>query len=709
MPRLASKELREILRDRRTIITLVLMPLIVYPLLGVLVRKGLIQKFTEEEATVVVFCAENMDDLNTLDMLLVAGQHQLPQGSTARAFRKDQELPADLDDANPVTLYTWDVVDDSNQSLEDCIATGRADLGIRLVQITERRADGQIRVNSMQVELLRRANSALSDKAWEIVSESMRVFNESWIRQRLVELRVPAKLPAEVHSVTVSQSEGGGLSLVTFIPLVLVLMTMTGAVYPAIDLTAGERERGTMEILVAAPVPRMRLLAAKFVAVLTVALMTATVNLIAMLATLFMLGIEGAVIGRAGWMVVPQVGLLLIVFAGFFSAVLLSLTSFARSFKEAQAYLIPLMLVSLTPGVFSLMPDLEMGGLLAVTPLVNTVLMGRDLMQGNVNPATFLIVLVSTTLYGVMALSLAARLFGSDAILNGAGGTWSAMFSRASKPRDVATCTSAMFCLAILFPLFIVIGTIPGRIEHLSMATRLIANGVVLMLLFGALPVAACSLSVVRLRTAFALHAFRWPFAVVAVLSASSLWMYVYEANLLLLNQESIKRLISHFDQLGTEFQTVSLPLKLACLAIVPAVFEELFFRGFLQSSLQSLSRPFTAVVASSVLFALFHVIVLDSLLFERFFPSLVMGLLLGTIRYRSNSTWPGILLHVIHNGLLIGMAHYEQAITDMGIGIAERQHLPALWLLGGSVPIAVSLWFLFRQPPVTVPPARAV
>ena len=73
----------------------------------------------------------------------------------------------------------------------------------------------------------------------------------------------------------VGEEEGNSYWLGTLVPLILILMTITGAVYPAIDLTAGERERGTLEVLVAAPIPRMSLLLAKYVAVLTVALLTA--------------------------------------------------------------------------------------------------------------------------------------------------------------------------------------------------------------------------------------------------------------------------------------------------------------------------------------------------------------------------------------------------------------------------------------------------
>ena len=77
-------------------------------------------------------------------------------------------------------------------------------------------------------------------------------------------------------------TKSDAIPLSSLIPLILILMTMTGAVYPAIDLTAGERERGTLEILVAAPIPRMGLLFAKYVAVLSVTVLTAVVNLASM-------------------------------------------------------------------------------------------------------------------------------------------------------------------------------------------------------------------------------------------------------------------------------------------------------------------------------------------------------------------------------------------------------------------------------------------
>src|SRR5207245_5142566 len=88
-----------------------------------------------------------------------------------------------------------------------------------------------------------------------------------------------------------------GFLLAVLVPLLLILMTMTGAVYPAIDLTAGERERGTLEMLMATPVSRVALLGAKYAAVLTVAILTALMNLLMMTVTFFIFG---------GWLYSPS-------------------------------------------------------------------------------------------------------------------------------------------------------------------------------------------------------------------------------------------------------------------------------------------------------------------------------------------------------------------------------------------------------------------
>ena len=107
--------------------------------------------------------------------------------------------------------------------------------------------------------------------------------NDIYVKNAL--LRPGRDLPIaepEVKRIEISSGRSAGGTIASMIPLALVLMTITGAVYPAIDLTAGERERGTLETLMAAPVPRMGILLAKFIAVVTVAVLTAILNLVGM-------------------------------------------------------------------------------------------------------------------------------------------------------------------------------------------------------------------------------------------------------------------------------------------------------------------------------------------------------------------------------------------------------------------------------------------
>jgi membrane protease YdiL (CAAX protease family)/ABC-type multidrug transport system permease subunit len=705
--RLARKELREVLRDRRTIITLVLMPLLVYPLLGVVLRKGLLSNLTAIGKIEYRVCLLTEDDALMFSRAMQRGQSILTefqsQSETAEEISPIDRLMTEDSSQAPEFEIMWPSGDDvTSEEVRHQTEEGYADLGILLTARnidgdTVRADPGDPRPLFIEWELIRRTNSRISNQAFDVVATRLGAINDRFTEQLLVRNRLPTDKPATVIDTAISGKGSGGYSLVTFIPLVLVLMTMTGAVYPAIDVTAGERERGTMEILMAAPVSRLTLLGGKFLAVLVVALLTATANLLSMLTTLYSLGLDAAILGNTGWTVIPMMFALMIVFAAFFSAVLLSLTSIARSFKEAQAYLIPLMLVSLTPGVFSLMPNLQMNLLLAVTPLANAVLLARDLLQGHIDPLMFAIVLISTAIYGLLALSLAARIFGSNAVLYGSAGTWSELFRRPDQKAEVVSIPMVLTALALVFPLFLTANTLPGRLD-ISMTSRFAVSGAVAVIIFVLVPVLVTVAANARRQTAFAVHSASPVMFVGCLLLGLSLWTFIYEINLFMFGSHQVEVLEKLHKQLAIDLNNVSLATKLLCLALIPAATEEFFFRGFVQNSLQRKLAPWTAVVASAVLFGMFHVIVRDALFIERFIPSTLMGLVLGTVFQRSGSVLPGMLLHVVHNGLLISIGHFESQLKALGIGTAEREHLPISWLIAACVPIAVACWLLRSQ-----------
>lgn len=683
--RLALKELRETLRDRRTLITLLLMPLLVYPLLGIILQKALLSSITRSEEVEyrVAFCSE--EDASRFQRLYTGGKSALTNDPLAQQLM----------------LYVPETPS-QDCNAEAMIADGAADLFVRF------REDSGQKLPVMELFYLEENRHsqavilALERRLDLLVNEKAQPGRQSERPDRQ-----PRSSRLMLTPVKPAVGDGPKFSLATFVPLMLILMTVTGAVYPAIDLTAGERERGTLEVLVAAPVPRMQLLGAKFIAVLTVAMLTAIVNLVAMLVTLYASGLESLIFGERGmsFVVMGQILALLSLFAAFFSAVLLALTSFARSFKEAQAYLIPLMLVSLAPGIFSLTPGLKMNGLLAVVPLVNIVLLGRDLLEGQMVPLLFAGAVISTLLYAVLALAVAARVFGSDAILYGSQGSLKDLLHRPPHSRDVPTLTQVTFALSVLFPGFVILGSLPGRFADLPLLNRLALSSMITILLFAVWPIVMAWRNAVRFRSAFRLSVPSPWFFGVAVLWGLSLWMWAYELEVLTLSPDRHEALREVFESIKRDIDQIPLPWRLVTLAVIPAVCEEWFFRGYLMSGLKTWRSNLEAIVISAVLFGLFHVVVRDMLFFERFLPSTFMGLMLGWIAVRSGSVWPGMLLHVLHNGLLITIEAHQKQLMAWGIGMETQQHFPPLWLASSGLAVGLGVIVLLICSAESSPP----
>ena len=705
--RLARKEIVEILRDRRTIITLVLMPILVYPLMGVLVQKFLLNSLTGKTEVVFRIGFVEKEDQQVFGQYFTAGNQilnavesakdnaQPPDSADGVATEGDGKVDVaeEIREALTKRPQILTVLLSQDENIQELVATDQLDLGVvRCVDPL---------LNS-RFEVYHNNRSSNSLAALDFVGRRVRVANDQGTYQFIPKkLKANTRFPGTYVETNVS-SEPKNLSLLTFVPLMLVLMTITGAVYPAIDLTAGERERGTMEVLIAAPVSRISLLFGKFVAVLAVAMLTAIMNLIAMLVTVYALGLEKFVTGDQGLTLgtVCAILFLLFILASFFSATLLCLTSFARSFKEAQAYLIPLMLVAFTPGLLSLTPDIEMTPLLAIVPLVNVVLMGRDLLSGYFNAGLFTVTIVSTVIYGLLALSIAARVFGADSILTGGRTSWTDMFRRTPERQSEPTVSSAMLFLAVLFPAFIVIAGLSNRFEA-SIANRLIYNASITLGLFVLLPILFAVIFNLVKRSTFRLSPAHWTYFLAAVLLGASVWVFAYEIEILTVSESRLDSLAELFSKMKLELQNTPLVLKLFCLAIVPAVCEEFTFRGFLMSAFRKQMSFWQTIFTTAILFGLFHVFVRDAMMFERLLPSTLMGILLGFVCLRSGSLLPGILLHTLHNGLLISLAHYERELAEAGIGVSNQQHLPVVWILTAAVPALIGVLILsWRKTP---------
>jgi ABC-2 type transport system permease protein/sodium transport system permease protein len=398
--RLARKELTEILRDRRTIFTLVLMPLLLYPLLTIGFGQFVFSGKVAEQVPIYRLGFASPEE-QVAAMAYLSGGH-------AGEGNQPQLQPFIIED------------------LEGGVREKLIDVGFRA-----RQRPVALDQNA-EWDLVYRDDSAYARDAIRYLNLLSARADSALLRAGLKDHGMRVRPPVRLRPEPLTVESRDGLSVAVFVPLVLILMTMTGAVYPAIDLTAGERERGTLEVLLAAPVPRVSLLFGKYVAVVAVAVLTALVNLGSMTVSLLVSGMAERVFGPAGLRVVTllEVFGLVLLFAAFFAAVLLVLTSFARSFKEAQAYLIPLMVVALVPGIVGLLPGLRLTGALAVVPLLNIVLLARDLLEGQGDPVSAVVVVIVTLAYAVLAVALAAQVFGAEGVLYGETGGWRALLRR---------------------------------------------------------------------------------------------------------------------------------------------------------------------------------------------------------------------------------------------------------------------------------------
>jgi sodium transport system permease protein len=734
--RLARKELRESLRDRRMLVTLIVMPLILYPLLGTIVQRFAINRINPDSPpAVVIFDGSISEELATA--MLEAPASDFVQGGNGGIQpagddtdnSAPQKAPSSMQDvASSLTgsssgeaigsLMNSGDADDSKirlrryekpvqaQFMEEFLQSEEADVGVRQTLAAQDATTGKIQPADFRV--LRRSGDAFSLRAAAEVENRILAFRDRQLRLLLDQTRLGSGIMPTISRQSVAGNAPKSSPLGAFLPLMLVLMTMTGAVYPAIDLTAGERERGTLEILMAAPVARAHLLTGKFIAVLTVAVLTAVINLVAMLLTLYATGFDRVLLADgATFEMFVQILVLLVVFASFFSAVLLSITSFARSFREAQAWLIPLMLVSLAPGILSLMPGVQLTVGLALVPLVNIVLLGRELFQGTAAAHLYAVTLLSTLVYTILALRVAASVFGHDTVLFGSSAGFSGFAKQPGKTRPQIPMEIGIGWLLLLIPLFLVLSGLRSRVVALeNLSGQLMLSALLTLLLFAVLPIAITKWIRASAIEVFALHRFHFTTLLGAAMLGCTMWTIAYQVLVFsraplqwmeMLNNTKLQELAERLTS-DTPFL-----IRIAALALIPAVCEELFFRGFLINTLQKNAKTWVRpMLISTFVFAAFHVIVDQSLTLERFPATFLLGLVLCGIRLSSGSIFPGIVMHALSNGLLLSLKELEPLwrLIGLNLHVENESSLPA-WFLATSMLISctgISLVWMGRK-----------
>ncbi len=207
--------------------------------------------------------------------------------------------------------------------------------------------------------------------------------------------------------------------LAVLLPYIVILMCFLGAIFPAIDLGAGEKERGTLETLLVTPAKRTELVMGKFLVITLSALIAAMLN-IASLTMSVKLGIMKAM-GATGLQFDPMAVLIsaisILPVAALFAAALLALSIFARSYKEGQSYTGPIQFVVIVPALVSFIPGIELTIPLAMVPLVNVSLVLKEAWSGIFQWDCIAVLLISSAAYAAAMLAFCVKWFQREEVL----------------------------------------------------------------------------------------------------------------------------------------------------------------------------------------------------------------------------------------------------------------------------------------------------
>lgn len=267
-----------------------------------------------------------------------------------------------------------------------------------------------------------------SEKARDRLKEAVERRRDAWLRE---ESGRRGLSPAEWQGFTLlvenaaSRREMGSFLMSRMLPMLFLVMVGLGCFYPAIDATAGERERQTWETLLSTAASRTSIVAAKYLYVATFGGLAGLINVGAMVLTLRAV-LAPVIQGRGGrfeialpWMALPVLVVGAVCLAGLVAALMMVAAAFAKTFKEGQAMITPLYLLLIVPAILLQGPGLDNSFLLAAVPVVNVILAIQGAMAGTLHLPWLLVALAAAAAAVAVAVRLSVGLLAFEDVVVG--------------------------------------------------------------------------------------------------------------------------------------------------------------------------------------------------------------------------------------------------------------------------------------------------
>ncbi|MCX7432699.1 MAG: transporter substrate-binding domain-containing protein [Planctomycetia bacterium] len=683
---LARRDLLEFIRDRRTLFVTLLLPMAMYPILALSSALGVRTALSDIDSRaaptnlVVVFTGSPWDA-----QALAERMGGLPKPEEGRS---KLDWPASVS-------FGFGSAEEARSAVE----AGQADLWIDVPEQVLDQLDGD---GTISIEAQGSDTNVLPPRVRDQFTAVMRGLADDARRRRIDRAGLPESLldPIDVR-FTGKMDPPGTISTRSILPtaaggvfVLLAVLTMTGAFYPAIDAIAGEKERGTIETLLIAPCAAIDIVAGKFLAVWAVALATLVANVVSIALTtavsIRFLPQGGKLLPEGHLPIVVGVSLLAFIgLSAVAAAMCLAVTTASKSGKEAQNTLTPVLLMASALAGAGLVIDLGRNPLLPAVPFAGQVAVARATLEPDEQTA----LLPSATMEG----SSQSRPAGLPERIAATG-----LIERLALPLAVSLISSAVLVWLmlqvtanlltdeeILFRGPDVAGNLwsrPARRRRPSIAQGFTALAVGLAGLWYAQGIAPTDFALaipvqqaaavvlplvllmawqrVDLRRTFGL---RWPVSaggpavwrtvasvVGAMLVGGGLFVLGAAVLLAVRGTHVSAEAQSLAEKLLAMMRDRPIWLSWALIAVLPAIGEELLFRGWVQSALvgawPSRGRLVAGVVAQAACFAVFH------LLPERMPQTFALGLVAGVLTVATRSLLPAIACHAAHNSMPLWM-----------------------------------------------------
>jgi sodium transport system permease protein len=430
------KEVLDIIRDRRTLIFMILLPLLAIPVLMTIIQGLMIdsQKNIAASSSVIAVIGE-ADAPELVDFLQTKHKEQFEptEDETVNAFMLESRsgvnaflnIKLDIEDeAKAQELLRQKEIDavlvvppGFSQAVKD-----------QYKQEEELESGTAISVSAdiPKLRIDHISTNDHSDKAYDRLRDSLRKYNEEIVAGRLSQAGLYESFiePVDIEgSDLATQQEKMGEIFGRFLPYLIILMTFAGATFPAIQLGAGEKEQKTLETLLVSPVGRMEMVLGKFLTIVLTGMISAILSLVGMY---YSFKITGESAGLADILTMQLditsmifAVLLILPLALIFAALLLSLSVMAKSFREAQSYVGPLNMVIILPAFASFLPGVELNTWLSMVPVVNVSLVLRNIMAGKLMEIMpyYGIAMASTFILAAIAIVFCAAMFKREQVV----------------------------------------------------------------------------------------------------------------------------------------------------------------------------------------------------------------------------------------------------------------------------------------------------